>query len=218
MSTVLLRGELYAMDTQRVRRIRLLFYAAIALYVALVVYLLSRSSVPLVYNLARAAGLLGYGALFLTILSHEYLREMRKLFGRPFLTVHHILAVAGLVLVVLHPVLIAVLMRDPRQFVPRFDSLQVFLRLGGRPALYLILIAVLAAAVRSRLKDTWKLIHWLNYVAFVLVFAHSWLLGGNVSTSMLRYVWSLLLGIVVGVFLRKRLVRTPPTSPKSGTR
>ena len=198
------------MDAKLARRIRLLVYVAIVLYAITVIYLLSRSSARPAYNLGRAAGLFGYGTLFLTIVSHEYMREMRKLFGKPFLKVHHILAVAGLVLVILHPTIMAIFMRDWSQFVPRFDSLQVFLSLGGRPALYLILIGVLAAVVRSRLKDTWKIIHWLNYVAFVLVFAHSWLMGGNVSTSPLRFVWPLLLVIVVLVFVRKRLVRTPP--------
>lgn len=206
------------MDEHRARRIRSLFYLAVALYTAIVVYTLSRTTAPLAYNIARAAGLFGYGTLFVTILSHEYMREMRKLFGKPFVTVHHILAVTGLVLVTLHPALMAILMRDPRQFVPRFDSLRTFLLLGGRPALYLILIAVLAAIVRRRLKDTWKVIHWLSYVAFVLVFAHSWLLGGNVSTSMLKFVSPLMLLTVVVVFLRKRLVRTPPTPPKRGTK
>jgi sulfoxide reductase heme-binding subunit YedZ len=197
------------MDTLRARRIRLVFYVAVALYSVIVVYLLSGSPAPLAYDLARAAGLFGYGTLFVTILSHEYLREMRKLFGRPFVTVHHILAVTGLVLVILHPMLMAIIMRDPRQFLPRFDSLRTLLLLGGRPALYLTIIAAVAAVLRRRLKDTWKFIHWLNYVAFVLVFAHSWLLGGNVSTTILRFVWPLMLGVVVGVFLRKRLVRTP---------
>lgn len=206
------------MDEHRARRIRSLFYLAVALYTAIVVFTLSRTPAPLAYNIARAAGLFGYGTLFVTILSHEYMREMRKLFGKPFVTVHHILAVTGLVLVTLHPALMAILMRDPRQFVPRFDSLRTFLLLGGRPALYLILIAVLAAIVRRRLKDTWKVIHWLSYVAFVLVFAHSWLLGGNVSTSILKFVSPLMLLTVVVVFLRKRLVRTPPTPPKRGTK
>jgi len=44
---------------------------------------------------------------------------------------------------------------------------------GWSSALYLILIAVLAAVMRRRLKDMWKVIHWLNYVAFVLFFAIS---------------------------------------------
>jgi sulfoxide reductase heme-binding subunit YedZ len=196
------------MDAQRARRIRLLFYVVAALYALTVVYVLSRSRAPLAYNLARAAALFAYGTLFVTILSHEYMREMRELFGQPFLAVHHILAVTGLVLVILHPVLIAILLRDPRQLVPRFDSLRTLLLLGGRPALYLILIAVLTAVVRGRLKGTWKVIHWLNYVAFVLVFAHSWLLGGNVSTSILKFIWPLMLLTVVVVFLRNRLART----------
>jgi len=205
------------MDAQRARRIRLLFYVAAALYAIIILYLLARSPASLAYNLARAAGLFGYGAVFVTILSHEYMREMRKLFGKPFVTVHHVLAVTGLVLVILHPLLMAILMRDPRQFVPRFDSLRTFLTLGGRAALYLILIAALAAVVRRRLKDTWKVVHWLNYVAFVLVFAHSWLLGGNVSTSVLKFISPLMLLTVVVVFLRKRLARTPPAPPQIRT-
>jgi len=198
------------MDENRARRIRSVIYLAIILYVAIVVYTLARTSAPLAYNIARAAGLFGYGTLFLAILSHEYLREMRKLFGQPFLTVHHVLARAGLVLAILHPVLMAVLMRDPGQFVPRLDSLRTFLLLGGRPALYLILLAALAALLRKRLKDTWKLIHWLNYAAFVLIFVHSWLLGRNVSTSILKFVSPLMLLTVVVVFLRMRLARTSP--------
>jgi DMSO/TMAO reductase YedYZ heme-binding membrane subunit len=200
-------GGLHTMDAQRARHIRLLFYVAVALYSLIVVYVLARTPAPLAYNLARAAALFGYGTLFVTILSHEYMREMRKLFGKPFMTVHHILAVTGLVLVILHPVLMAIMMGDPRQFVPRFDSLRTFLTLGGRAALYLILIAALAAVVRRRLKDTWKVVHWLNYAAFVLIFAHSWLLGGNVSTSILKFVSPLMLLTVVVVFLRKRLAR-----------
>jgi DMSO/TMAO reductase YedYZ heme-binding membrane subunit len=198
------------MDAQRARRVRLLFYVAVALYALIVVYVLSRSAAPLAlaYSLARAAALFGYGTLFVTILSHEYLREMRKLFGKPFMTVHHILAVTGLVLVTLHPVLMTILMPDHlAEFVPRFDSLRTFLTFGGRAGLYLILIAALAAVMRRRLKDTWKVIHWLNYVAFVLVFAHSWLLGGNVSTSVLKFISPLMLLTVVAVFLRKRLAR-----------
>jgi len=198
------------MDEKHARRIRSVFYLAVVLYSAIIVYTLSRTSAPLAYTLARAVGLFGYGAVFVTILSHEYMREMRNLFGKPYLAVHHLLARAGLVLVILHPVLMAILMRDPGQLVPRFDSLRTFLLLGGRPALYLILLASLAAVLRRRLKVTWKVIHWLNYLAFVLVFAHSWLLGGNVSTSILKFVSPLMLLTVVVVFLRKRLARTPP--------
>jgi sulfoxide reductase heme-binding subunit YedZ len=201
------------MDIQRARRIRLFFYVAAALYSLIVVYVLSRAPAPLAYNLARAAALFGYGTLFVTILSHEYMREMRKLVGKPFMTVHHILAVTGLVLVILHPVLMVIILDDPRQFVPRFDSLRTFLTFGGRVALYLILIAALAAVMRRRLKDTWKVVHWLNYVAFVLVFAHSWLLGGNVSISVLKFIWPVMLLTVVVIFLRKRLARTRPTPP-----
>lgn len=199
------REETDIMETRRAARIRLLFYTAICLYTILVFYSVLRSPAPLVYSLARAAGLLGYGALFMAILSHEYMRDMRRLFGKPFMTVHHVLAVAGLALSILHPVLLFVLTRDLTQFVPRFDSLRTLLLLGGRPALYLILIAFLAAVLRGRLKSTWRVIHWLNYLAFVLVFTHSWLLGRHASQGIFRLLWPAMLVSVVLVFARKRI-------------
>jgi len=83
------------MDEKRASRLRLLVYLAVALYAILVIYLLSGSAAPW-STIWPVRGLLGFGALFLAILSHEYLREMRKLFGQPFMTVHHVLAVTGL--------------------------------------------------------------------------------------------------------------------------
>jgi len=195
------------MSDQQLRNKRLFIYLCVALLALIIIYTLLGTRSPLAWNLARAAALFAYSAMFLAILSHEYMREMRKLFGKPFLTVHHVLAVTGLVLVVTHPTLVAVLTRDPGAFVPRFDSLRTFLLLGGRPALYLFLIGALAAVVRGRIKNVWKVIHWLNYLAFGLVFVHSWLLGTNVSKGLLKFVWPLMAVIVLAVFVRKRLLK-----------
>jgi len=195
------------MDEKTLRRIRWSVYIFVVLLALIIVYTLYRTPSPLAWNIARAAALFGYSTTFLAILSHEYMREMRKLFGKPFLTVHHILARTGLVLIILHPITVAVLTRDPKAFVPIFNSLRTFLTWGGRPALYLFIIAILAAVLRGRIKNTWKFIHWLNYLAFALVFVHSWLLGTNVSHGLLKFIWPVMAGIVLVVFVRKHLLQ-----------
>ena len=47
--------------------------------------------------LIRGAALMGYLAVFLSVLSSAYMRQLIRLFGRPFIKVHHILSVTGLV-------------------------------------------------------------------------------------------------------------------------
>ncbi len=185
-----------------------LIYIVLTLWTGFLFYVLFRNPAPALSMAVRATALFSYTAVFLAILSTEYLREMRKLFGKSFLTVHHILAVAGLILMSLHAVLFALLAQDVRVFLPRFDSLRVFLALGGRPSLYLFVLATLAAVVRGRIRNIWRVIHWLNYLAFALAFAHSWLLGTDVSNPLLRPVWAVLSGIILAVFIRKRVLRS----------
>lgn len=187
------------------RRLRVLIPTAVGLLVLLILYTLYRTPGPLSWSLVRAAALFGYGTLFLVIVSTEYLREMRRLFGKPFLTVHHILAVTALALVIIHPIAVALASRDVTVFVPQFTSLRTFFTLGGRIALYLIFIAVFAALLRACIKSFWRLIHWLNYVAFALAFVHSWLLGTNISTSALRFIWPVMAGLVLLIWVHKRL-------------
>ena len=68
----------------------------------------------------RGAASLGYLAIFAAIVSSAYMPQLVRFFGRPFIKVHHILSVTGLVLIALHPVGVAIDSRDPRVFLPRF--------------------------------------------------------------------------------------------------
>lgn len=193
------------MSANSARRLRIAMVTAIILMTCLILYTLYRTPAPWGWHVARAAALFGYSAVFLTILSNEYMREMKKLFGQPFLRVHHILAVVGLALIVVHPIAVAVVTKDLGAFIPRFDSPDVFLILGGRPALYLFLTAALAAVLRRRAQNVWRFVHWLNYVAFGLAFVHSWLLGANASHGLLAFIWPIMFVIVLLVFVHKRL-------------
>lgn len=156
----------------------------------------------------RGAALLGYLALFLASLASAYMREMFKLFGRPFVRVHHILSVAALILITLHPLLAAVRSSSLLVFLPDFSSVDRFFSLGGRPAWYLIGLASLAGLLRTRIKQMWRVIHYLNYVAFLLVTVHAILIGTDFVGSLVMKVMAVLMALVlVAVFIRKRIQR-----------
>ena len=157
--------------------------------------------------LIRATALLGYQAVFLAIFSSAYVRQMVRTFGRPFVQVHHVVSVAGLVLITLHPVAAAVRASSLSVFLPRFDSLLVFLQLGGRPAWYLLVIASLTAAFRRSIGRLWRTIHMLNYVAFLLGTVHALMIGTDFQHGVPRGVAICLALAVVGTFVHRRLAR-----------
>ena len=152
----------------------------------------------------RSGALLGYLAVFFTSLSSLYMRELTRFFGRPFLKLHHAVAITGLVMLVLHAGGIALESSTLRTFLPRFDSLETFLRLGGRPAFWLIIIASLAALFRTSLGKKWQLIHWLNYLAFLLGTVHAQMIGFNFQSLGMKIASGVLALVLVWAFIRKR--------------
>jgi DMSO/TMAO reductase YedYZ heme-binding membrane subunit len=157
----------------------------------------------------RAAAMLGYWFIFLSVVSSAFMRQLFKLLGRPFIRVHHVLSVAGLILMTLHPLGVAVRRSSIGVFVPDVSSVSAFLQLGGRPAWYLIGIASLAALLRTSIKKRWRAIHYLNYVAFLLVTGHAVMIGTDfISSIVMRAVAIAMALAVVAVFAWKRVRRS----------
>jgi DMSO/TMAO reductase YedYZ heme-binding membrane subunit len=156
----------------------------------------------------RATALLGYLAIFLAVISSAYMRELFLWLGRPFIKVHHIVSLTGLGLVTLHPLGVAARSADLGVFLPAFSSLRLFLSLGGRPAWYLIGAAVLAAVFRKRIKQSWRFVHYLNYIAFFLATAHAILIGTDFVSPVMQGVAVVMALAVVGVFVQKRIQRS----------
>jgi len=157
--------------------------------------------------ITRGAALLGYLAIFLAIVSSAYLRQLVRFFGRPFVQVHHILSVTGLILITLHPLSVAWSSMSLRVLLPRFDSWRVFIQLGGRPAWYLIAAAALAAALRSVIGQRWRAIHLLNYAAFLLGTVHAILIGTDFQQPVIKAVAIIMAIVVVATLIQKRLQR-----------
>ena len=156
----------------------------------------------------RTCAVLGYLCVFAAALSSIYMRELVRWFGRPFVKTHHIVTVTGLVLMTLHPLAVAWNFGSPSVLLPQGGSWVDFFRWGGRWAWYLIGIASLVALFRTRLRNQWRYVHWLNYLAFYLASAHAALLGSDFQSAAMKVVPIVLSLVLVAVFVRKRLPRS----------
>ena len=133
--------------------------------------------------LVRSLALSGYLLVFLAALSSASLPAMAKTFGRPFIAVHHVATIAGFVAMVAHPFAYAFAVGSLEIFVPRADSVVEFFRWGGRPALVLFLVAVVAALLRLAFKKGWRYFHLVVYLAFLLATVHANLIGSSFLAS-----------------------------------
>ena len=158
----------------------------------------------------RGTALLGYQSIFLAIVSSAYMRQLVRLFGRPFVQVHHVVSVAGLILITLHPLGVALDNATISVFVPRFDSVLVFLQLGGRLAWYLVALAALVALLRRSVGRPWRVVHMLNYIAFLLSTVHANLIGTDLQYTVTRVISIVMALVMVGIFVQKRLRRRRP--------
>ena len=153
----------------------------------------------------RGAALLGYQAIFLSIVSSAYMRQMLRWFGHPFIRVHHIVSVTGLVLIALHPIGVAWDSLSLNVFVPSVVSWVSFFTNGGRVAWILLAFGLLAALLRKRIGQSWRAIHYLNYAAFWLASVHALLLGTNTQYLVVRIAMAAMCTAIAVVFVEKRL-------------
>ena len=190
--------------TRRIWYLILVGFAAVTLISGLIT--LQPYGTPL-NRLVRGAAALGYFAIFSAIISSNYVRQLVHFFGRPFVQIHHILSVTGLVMVTLHPLGAAWLNMSLRVWLPRLDSWLTFLQWGGPPAWYLIAIASSASVLRKAIGQNWRVLHLLNYVAFFLGTVHAILIGTDFQHPIVRAVSVALALAVLATLIRKRFQR-----------
>jgi hypothetical protein len=184
--------------------------------VALVVGIVATQPRPRpIYWLIRGAALLGYLTIFLSILSSAYTVRLVRFFGRSFVKVHHVASITGLVAMMVHPLAFAWNNGSLNVFVPNFSSLRLFLTLAGRVVWPLVGIAALAAWLRKPIGKNWRVVHYLNYVAFWLVTAHAILIGANFQPLFMRALAIVLALIAVAVLVKKRLPRRKRSTAQS---
>jgi len=188
---------------QQTRR-RVLVYAGVISLIAINLVVWWRTPTTPLNMSARLAALLGYTALFLAISSTEYAPQVRRVLGVRFLRMHHFLAIGGLILIVVHPLAMALEGQGLSIFVPRLDTVMTAFRNGGRIAIYLFPLGALAACQRRRL-SFWRTVHFLNYVALLLACVHGLLLGTDLRGTVLTVLWPVMAASAAAIFIHKRL-------------
>ncbi len=172
--------------------------------------------------LVRLFALWGFLALGIAAILTAFLRDIRRVFGRPFLAVHHTFAAFGILFPTLHPVAFALLTADPAVFIPVFDSWTAFWALAGRPALYILYIALAGVLFRQTIRQYWRWVHGLMYVVLFLAVVHGNLIGTDFQNPVIFIIFNGLFAVVIAVFIVRRLQRMRAeqrrkTSKKTGT-
>ena len=154
----------------------------------------------------RITGLAGIASLFIAILLSLLVRQSRQIFGVTYIKVHHFFSITGLLFISLHPIIMAIDFGTSRIFIPNFSSWNAFLVNAGRPALYLIYIATIAAILRRNIAKYWRYIHSLLYIAFILGAIHGILSGSDLRNPVLYVLYIVMITTVMVIFLYKRVL------------
>lgn len=152
----------------------------------------------------RLCALYGFVMLALAAAMTPFLKEITQAFGRSFLVIHHLLAIFGIVFTTLHPTFFAISRLDITVFIPRFDSWQIFWELAGRPALYLLYIATVAALLRKTAPKYWRPFHALMYIVLFFAIVHGNLIGTDFHNLAILVIFNTLFIITILTFILKR--------------
>lgn len=152
----------------------------------------------------RITGLIGIVSLFMAIILSSLVKYSKIIFGTTYLKVHHLFSITGLILITLHPIIMAIDFGTSRLFIPNFSSWNAFLANAGRPALYLIYIATLAGILRKNLKNYWRFFHSLLYPAFVFGAIHGMRQGSDLRNVSLYTLFVIMIAAVIVNFIYKR--------------
>jgi DMSO/TMAO reductase YedYZ heme-binding membrane subunit len=180
-----------------------------SLYLAVfLVFILGPKTVVL-YDFTRIFALFGLLTLFVSSIMAAFTKEVYQIFGKPYKKIHHIFAITGLALIIMHPVFLAIVAGSADVFVPRFDDWRTFWFLAGRPALYLILVAFIAGILQPVIKKWWRYVHGLNYIALLFGVVHGMLIGTDLApnlpgTIFLKVLYVTLLAFATASFGLKR--------------
>lgn len=166
----------------------------------------------------RLAALWGVLAMGIAALMTPFLAEVRRVFGSPFLRVHHVFAAFGLAAITLHPVLVAVRSSSLLVFVPTLPLLERYAMNAGRISLPLVYVAVVGAVVRARFAE-WRYFHLVIYLGFLLGLLHGMFMSRFFFGNLFLTALYLGLGVAVaGAFVAKRWQRRKraPATPRTG--
>src|SRR5665647_563461 len=152
----------------------------------------------------RLLALNGYVALSIAAVLTPFIKEVTLFFKKSFIKVHHYFAAAGLLLITLHPISVAILSMNPGILLPNFASLYSFFFYGGSIALIAIYIAFGSVLLRRKVVAYWRYFHALMYVALFLGVVHANLWGFDFENGFIVVIYDGLFAAAIAAFVLKR--------------
>jgi DMSO/TMAO reductase YedYZ heme-binding membrane subunit len=189
------------MALKREGAIFLLLIAFLAVVIALL-FLPSALEADPARAAVRFFGLYGFLFLGVATLTTPFLREVTQAFGKPFLKVHHVFSILGVVFITLHPVFNAIERLSLSVFVP--DLGDRFWMFAGRPAFIILYVAVLAAVLRAKAPKYWRAFHALMYVVLLFGIVHANLIGNDFENLGIMLIFNALFIASLAGFAVKR--------------
>ena len=111
----------------------------------------------------------------------------------------------ALLFVILHPVMIVAGFGLGDYFGFNYVSPDLIPFLIPAYTAFTIILITAGSAIlawRGKRITWWRWVHRFNYLAFILVWIHSWFIGTDIQTTSLRYIWLFYLVIVLASFAR----------------
>jgi predicted ferric reductase len=162
-----------------------------------------------VQSVGKNLALVGFAILALQFIVSARLKWIERPFGLDVLFhFHKAMAIVASLLLISHPMLIAIGGNDWSVIVGPQVMWHIWL---GRIALLIMLVHVLLASFRFIINlnyETWRFVHNLGAVLILLLgFFHSWNAGGDLQLISMKVLWVAILFIAASAYLWHRLVR-----------
>ena len=152
----------------------------------------------------RLLALNGYFALSVAAILTPFIKEVTLFFKKSFIKVHHYFAAAGLLMITLHPIAVAILFVNPSILLPNFESLSNFFFYGGSVALIAVYTAFGAVLLRRKVVAYWRYFHALMYVALFFGVVHANLWGRDFENGFIVVIYDGLFAAALAAFVLKR--------------
>ena len=152
----------------------------------------------------RLLALNGYVALSIAAVLTPFIKEVTLFFKKSFIKVHHYFAAAGLLLITMHPISVAIYFMNPGILLPNFESFSSFFFQGGSIALIAIYTAFGAVLLRRKVEAYWRYFHALMYVALFFGVVHANLWGIDFRNGFIVVIYDGLFVAALAAFVLKR--------------
>ncbi|MBD3405180.1 MAG: hypothetical protein GF411_03475 [Candidatus Lokiarchaeota archaeon] len=194
------------MEIDNQRKQILIILSIIVLFAAAILPVVLNPSTNVFDSIIRVAALTGFVSLFVASILSSFTRQIYKIFSKPFVKIHHLFAIVGLILITIHPLALAISQMNLAVFIPDVSSLENFLILGGRPAIYIIYIVLFAGFARRMIPKYWKILHGSIYIALLLAYIHGVLIGTDFQNPGIFVLFSSMMVLSLIVLVYKRYV------------